>query len=110
MSLSRAANSVQDKLNVSLHFFLEINFPGLERSVDQLGGVDVTAPVTATYNNAKFVQGQTYHLAGKDLANYFLADDQHENALTREKQELSTVMAMLKKATSLKTLYNQQFL
>lgn len=47
-------NSIQEFLDVSVDYYVEINMHGLKDLVDAIGGIEITSPLTFEYNGASF--------------------------------------------------------
>ena len=52
-------NSVEKLLDTTIDFYVQINMEGLMEFVDAVGGIEVTSPLTFTYEERTFIQGKT---------------------------------------------------
>lgn len=84
---------------------------GLEKAIDQVGGVDVTSPLTFDNQGFSFKKGKTYHMNGKKaLAFVQLRHGDPMQDYGRQVRNRLLVMALLKKSISPSTLVNNSFL
>lgn len=63
-SAGTAMTTVQNLIGNPIDFYVLINMGGLEKVINQVGGVDVTSPLTFNFEGYSFVKGQTYHMDG----------------------------------------------
>ncbi|MCG4779125.1 LCP family protein, partial [Eggerthella lenta] len=57
-------DTVQKYFNVPIDHYVMVNMGGLEKAINQVGGVSVTSPLTIDYKGYSFKKGQTYHMNG----------------------------------------------
>jgi cell envelope-related function transcriptional attenuator common domain len=57
-------NTVQKYFNVPIDYYVMVNMGGLEKAINQVGGVSVTSPLTFDYEGYSFKKGKTYHMNG----------------------------------------------
>lgn len=57
-------NTVQKYFNVPIDYYVMVNMGGLEKAINQVGGVSVTSPLTFDYEGYSFKKGKTYHMDG----------------------------------------------
>ena len=63
-------NSVEKLLDTTIDFYVQINMEGLMEFVDAVGGIEVTSPLTFTYEERSFVQGKTETLDGESALRF----------------------------------------
>lgn len=103
--------TVNKYFQVPIDGYLLVNMGGLEKSIDQIGGVDVTSPLTFDYEGYHFTKGTTYHMNGKKaLAFSRMRYDDPEGDYGRQKRQRLIIMALLKETASYKAVLNQDFL
>ncbi|WP_407891917.1 LCP family protein [Lacticaseibacillus sp. N501-2] len=102
-----AVNTVQKLVNVPIKYYLTINMGGLEKVVDDVGGVDVDVPFSyydSHSNNKHFTKGKM-HLNGEwALAYARMRHEDPQGDYGRQKRQQQVIKAILKKAVSLNSL------
>lgn len=104
-----AVNTVSKLVNVPIKYYMTINMGGLEKVVDDVGGVDVQVPFSyydSHSNNKHFVKGKM-HLNGEwALAYARMRHEDPQGDYGRQKRQQQVIKAILKKAVSLNSLTN----
>ncbi|EQC83747.1 transcriptional regulator [Leuconostoc mesenteroides subsp. cremoris TIFN8] len=125
-------STLQNYLNVPIDFYALVNMGGLEKVIDQVGGVKVKSPLTFTYQPEndksdvyKFYKNQEkyeYASGGKNFKTYTTMDgyaalsfsrmryDDPEGDYGRQKRQRLVLKALVKKSASAKTLLNAKFM
>lgn len=125
-------STLQNYLNVPIDFYALVNMGGLEKVIDQVGGVKVKSPLTFTYQPEndksdvyKFYKNQEkyeYASDGKNFKTYTTMDgyvalsfsrmryDDPEGDYGRQKRQRLVLKALVKKSASAKTLLNAKFM
>jgi LCP family protein required for cell wall assembly len=94
-------------LNVPIKYYVVLNMSGLRKMVNGVGGVDVTPPLTFTFDGYKFTKGQKVHLNGKQALAYArMRYDDPQGDYGRQLRQRQVIMGMINHAASLKTLTN----
>ena len=97
--------------SVPIDGYIMINMGGLKKAIDQVGGVDVTSPLTFDNMGYHFEEGKTYHMNGKKaLAFAQLRHGDPQQDYGRQDRDRRVVMGLLKKSVSPTTLLNTKFL
>ncbi|GEK28969.1 LCP family glycopolymer transferase [Furfurilactobacillus siliginis] len=103
--------TVQNLLNVPIDYYALLNMGGLEKSIDEVGGVTVTSPLTFNYEGASFVKDQTYHMNGSTALKFArMRYDDPQNDYGRQNRQRLVVQALFRKSISVKTVLNPSFL
>ena len=63
-------NSVEKMLDTTIDFYVQINMGGLMEFVDAVGGIEVTSPLTFTYEGRSFEEGKTELLDGESALRF----------------------------------------
>ncbi len=109
--VKEAMKVVEQQYNVPLDGYLLVNMGGMEKAIDQVGGVDVTSPLTFDYEGYSFKKGKTYHMDGKKaLAFSRMRYDDPEGDYGRQKRQRLIIGALIKESASYKAILNQKFL
>lgn len=104
-------NTVQKHFNIPIDFYVLVNMGGLEKAINQVGGIDVKSPLTFDYEGYSFVKGQTVHMNGKQaLAFSRMRHDDPNGDYGRQQRQRLVITALLKKSVSYKTILNRNFL
>lgn len=104
-------NTVQKYFNVPIDYYVMVNMGGLEKAINQVGGVSVTSPLTFDYEGYSFKKGQTYHMNGaKALAFSRMRYDDPQGDYGRQERQRLVTTALMKEAASYKSVLNQKFL
>ena len=103
--------TIQKYYQVPIDGYLLVNMGGLEKAINQVGGVEVTSPLTFDYEGYHFTKGTTYTMNGKKaLAFSRMRYDDPDGDYGRQKRQRIIIMALLKKTASYKAILNQAFL
>lgn len=109
--VSETIKTLDKYYSVPIDGYILINMGGLKKAIDQVGGIDVTSPLTFTNQGYSFVKGKTYHMNGKKaLAFAQLRHGDPNQYYGRQERDRRVVMALLKKSISPTTLLNTKFL
>ncbi|PTM21699.1 LytR family transcriptional regulator [Lactobacillus sp. PFC-70] len=104
-------NTVQDMLNIPIDFYALINMGGMEKVVNEVGGVDVTPTLSFKYEGYTFKKGVKTHMNGaKALAYSRMRYDDPQNDYGRQTRQRTVLMALVRKSGSISTLLNQSFI
>ena len=100
-------DTVQNFLNVPIDYYAVINMQGLEQLVDAVGGIDITSPLTFTYQESSFVEGQTRHVDGWNAMNFArMRYDDPEGETGRQNRQKLVIKALVDKLTSVESVTN----
>ncbi|MFD1473016.1 LCP family protein [Companilactobacillus mishanensis] len=106
-----AITTVQKLLNIPIDFYVLINMGGMEKVINQAGGVDVTPTFTFEYEGYRFAGGMNEHMDGKEALAYSrMRYDDPDGDYGRQKRQRQVFTALLKKSSSIQSLLNQQFI
>lgn len=65
--VKESVKTVQKHFDIPIdYYYVLVNMGGLEKAINQVGGVDVKSPLTFDYEGVHFQKGQTYHLNGSN--------------------------------------------
>ena len=84
---------------------------GLEKAINDVGGVTVTSPLTFSYGGSSFTKGQAEHMNGKTALNF--ARMRHQDPMGdygRQERQRLVITALMKKSISPSTVLNKDFL
>lgn len=102
---------VHRHFNIPIDYYVLVNMDGLEKAINQVGGVDVKSPLTFTYGGVSFKKGTTYHLNGKNALKFSrMRYDDPQGDYGRQQRQRLIITALLKKSISYETVLNRQFL
>lgn len=109
--IKESVKVVHQYFKIPIDYYVMVNMGGLEKAIDQVGGVDVTSPLTFTYDGASFTKGKTYHLNGSKALKFSrMRHEDPDGDYGRQQRQQLIVMALLKKSASYKTVLNRKFL
>ena len=109
--VKESVKTVQKHFSIPIDYYVLVNMGGLEKAVNQVGGVDVKSPLTFDYEGAHFTKGQTYHLNGSNALKFSrMRYDDPQGDYGRQQRQRLVITALLKKSVSYKTVLNQRFL
>lgn len=109
--VSETIKTLDKYYSVPIDGYIIINMGGLKKAIDQVGGVDVTSPLTFNNMGYHFENGKTYHMDGrKALAFAQLRHGDPHQDYGRQDRDRRIIMALLKKSVSPTTLLNTKFL
>ena len=102
---------VHQHFDIPIDYYVLVNMGGLEKAINQVGGVDVKSPLTFTYGGVSFKKGTTYHLNGTNALKFSrMRYDDPQGDYGRQQRQRLIITALLKKSVSYKTVLNQKFL
>lgn len=109
--VKESVKTVQKHFNIPIDYYVLVNMGGLEKAINQVGGVDVTSPLTFDYEGVHFTKGKTYHLNGSNALKFSrMRYDDPQGDYGRQQRQRLIITALLKKSISYKTVLNQRFL
>ena len=109
--VKESVKTVQKHFNIPIDYYVLVNMGGLEKAINQVGGVDVKSPLTFDYEGAHFTKGQTYHLNGSNALKFSrMRYDDPQGDYGRQQRQRLVITDLLKKSVSYKTVLNQRFL
>ncbi|EKW99649.1 LCP family protein [Ligilactobacillus saerimneri] len=109
--VKEAINTVKDYFHVPINGYLLVNMGGLEKAIDQVGGVTVTSPLTFSYDGYSFTEGQATEMNGaKALAFSRMRHEDPQGDYGRQQRQRLVIMALLKESASYKSILNNDFL
>lgn len=104
-------NTVQDVFNIPIDFYALINMGGMEKVVNEVGGVDVSPTLSFKYDGFSFTKGEKTHMDGaKALAYSRMRYDDPQNDYGRQTRQRQVLMAILSKSGSISALLNKDFI
>ena len=103
--------TIKEYYNVPIDGYVLVNMGGLEKAINQIGGVTVTSPLTFSYSGYTFEKGKTYTMKGAQaLAFSRMRHEDPNGDYGRQERQRLVIAALLKKAASYKAILNQSFL
>ncbi|WP_076459408.1 LCP family protein [Limosilactobacillus caccae] len=109
--VKESINTIQQHFNIPIDYYVLVNMGGLEKAINQVGGVDVKSPLTFDYEGAHFTKGETYHLNGSKALKFSrMRYDDPQGDYGRQERQRLVITALLKKSVSYKTVLNRAFL
>ncbi|WP_093625053.1 LCP family protein [Limosilactobacillus gorillae] len=103
--------TIKEYYNVPIDGYVLVNMGGLEKAINQIGGVTVTSPLTFSYCGYTFEKGKTYTMKGAQaLAFSRMRHEDPNGDYGRQERQRLVIAALLKKAASYKAILNQSFL
>lgn len=106
---SMSMNTVQKLLNIPIDYYVEVNMQGIKDIVDAVGGIQVTSPLTFTYEDYTFTEGKTEALDGaKALAYSRMRYDDPNGDYGRQERQRQVLEAIVKKAATFSTISKYQ--
>ena len=102
-----AINSVEKLFDTNIDFYMEINMSGLMEFVDAVGGIEVTSPLTFTYEGRSFEEGKTELLDGESALRFArMRYDDPEGDYGRQKRQRIVIEQLVKKMMSFNSITN----
>ncbi|MCQ9209938.1 LCP family glycopolymer transferase [Granulicatella seriolae] len=100
-------NTVQKMLNIPIDYYIVVNMKGLSEIVDAVGGIDITSPLTFTFDDIPFEKDKPVTLDGmRALAFSRMRYEDPEGDYGRQQRQRMVIEAILRKALSLQSLTN----
>ena len=102
-----AINSVEKLFDTNIDFYMEINMSGLMEFVDAVGGIEVTSPLTFTYEGRSFEEGKKELLDGESALRFArMRYDDPEGDYGRQKRQRIVIEELVKKMMSFNSITN----
>ena len=102
-----AINSVEKLFDTNIDFYMEINMSGLMEFVDAVGGIEVTSPLTFTYEGRSFEEGKKELLDGESALRFArMRYDDPEGDYGRQKRQRIVIEQLVKKMMSFNSITN----
>ena len=102
-----AINSVEKLFDTNIDFYMEINMSGLMEFVDAVGGIEVTSPLTFTYEGRSFEEGKKELLDGERALRFArMRYDDPEGDYGRQKRQRIVIEQLVKKMMSFNSITN----
>ena len=102
-----AINSVEKLFDTNIDFYMEINMSGLMEFVDAVGGIEVTSPLTFTYEGRSFEENKTELLDGESALRFArMRYDDPEGDYGRQKRQRIVIEQLVKKMMSFNSITN----
>lgn len=109
--VKESINVVQREFNIPIDYYVLVNMGGLKKVINQVGGVDVTSPLTFTYNGSSFTEGKLQHMNGQTALNFSrMRYDDPKGDYGRQERQRLVITALLRESISYKTVLNKSFL
>ena len=100
-------DSVEKLLDTTIDFYVQINMAGLMEFVDAVGGIEVTSPLTFTYEGRSFVEGKTELLDGESALRFArMRYDDPEGDTGRQKRQRIVIEELVKKLMTFNSVAN----
>lgn len=100
-------NSVEKLFDTTIDFYVQINMGGLMEFVDAVGGIEVTSPLTFTYEGRSFVEGKTELLDGESALRFArMRYDDPEGDNGRQKRQRIVIEKLVEKLMSFNSVTN----
>ncbi|MCV3556127.1 LCP family protein [Pediococcus ethanolidurans] len=111
-SAGTAIKTVQEILNVPVDFYAVMNMGGMEKVVNEVGGVTITPTLSFSYDGYKFTKGKSStHMNGKKALAYSrMRYSDPKGDYGRQTRQREVIMAIMSKSSSISTLLNKNFL
>ena len=102
-----AINSVEKLFDIKIDFYMEINMSGLMEFVDAVGGIEVTSPLTFTYEGRSFEENKKELLDGESALRFArMRYDDPEGDYGRQKRQRIVIEQLVKKMMSFNSITN----
>jgi LCP family protein required for cell wall assembly len=106
-----AIRTVQSVFNIPIDFYVLVNMGGMEKVVDEAGGVDITPTLSFTYEGYTFEKGVTTHMDGKKALAYSrMRYNDPQNDYGRQTRQRAVLTAIISKSSSVSALLNKDFI
>ncbi|MEE6726052.1 LCP family protein [Pediococcus acidilactici] len=106
-----AIRAVQSVFNIPIDYYVLVNMGGMQKVVDEVGGVDITPTLSFTYDGYTFKKGVKTHMDGKKALAYSrMRYDDPQNDYGRQTRQRAVLTAILGKSSSISALLNKDFI
>ncbi|CAJ1182673.1 LCP family protein [Companilactobacillus nantensis] len=103
--------TVEKLLNIPIDFYALINMGGMEKVIDQAGGVEVIPTFSFDYEGYDFQAGQKTQMDGKKALAYSrMRYDDPKGDYGRQARQRDVLTALFQKSSSISMLLNQGFI
>lgn len=95
-SAGTAMTTVQNLIGNPIDFYVLINMGGLEKVINEVGGVDVMSPLTFNFAGYSFIKGQTYHMDGNKALEFSrMRHEDPQGDYGRQNRQRLVLMALI---------------
>lgn len=110
-SAGAAMNTVQKLVDNPIDYYVLINMGGLEKMVNQVGGIDVKSPLSFEFAGYTFKKGQTYHMNGKKALEFSrMRHEDPQGDYGRQTRQRLVIMALISELKKPSNLANTKLL
>lgn len=106
-----AITTVQKMLNIPIDFYVLINMGGMEKVIDQAGGIVLRPTLSFNYEGYSFHKDELTKMDGKKALAYSrMRYDDPQGDYGRQTRQRAVMTALIHKGSSVSTLMNQGFI
>lgn len=106
---SMSVNTVQSMFDIPIDYYVEVNMQGLQDIIDAVGGIQLTSPLTFSFEGYSFIEVTSTLMDGETALAYarMRYDDPNGDSGRQERQR-QVIQATIEKVASFSTISNYQ--
>ena len=106
---SMSVNTVQSMFDIPIDYYVEVNMQGLQDIIDAVGGIQVTSPLTFSFEGYSFTEGSSTLMDGETALAYArMRYDDPDGDSGRQERQRQVIQATIEKVASFSTISNYQ--
>lgn len=106
---SMSVNTVQNMFDIPIDYYAEVNMQGLQDIIDAVGGIQVTSPLTFSFEGYSFTEGSSTLMDGETALAYArMRYDDPDGDSGRQERQRQVIQATIEKVASFSTISNYQ--
>lgn len=110
-SAGTAMNTVQKLIDNPIDYYVLINMGGLEKMINQVGGIDVKSPIDFDFAGYVFKKDKEYHMNGKKALEFSrMRHEDPKGDYGRQERQRLVIMALINELKKPKNLTNTELL
>ena len=106
---SMSVNTVQSMFDIPIDYYVEVNMQGLQDIIDAVGGIQLTSPLTFSFEGYSFTEGSSTLMDGETALAYArMRYDDPDGDSGRQERQRQVIQATIEKVASFSTISNYQ--
>lgn len=106
---SMSVNTVQNMFDIPIDYYVEVNMQGLQDIIDAVSGIQVTSPLTFSFEGYSFTEGSSTLMDGETALAYArMRYDDPDGDSGRQERQRQVIQATIEKVASFSTISNFQ--
>ena len=106
---SMSVNTVQNMFDIPIDYYVEVNMQGMQDIIDAVGGIQVTSPLSFSFEGYSFIEGSSTLMDGETALAYArMRYDDPDGDSGRQERQRQVIQSTIEKVASFSTISNYQ--